>query len=77
MCRVRRSTWDRLEEFSATRGAKLSEVLEASLQRDPLSPILTHAHLNAIDRRLQLIMTAIRGCVDRHSREVVIVDGWG
>ena len=76
-CRVRRSTWARLEEFSATGDAKLSEALEASLQRDPLTPILTRPHLDAIDRRLQRIMETIRICLERYSRDVVLVDSWG
>lgn len=76
VCRVRRSTWDRLEVFSAS-DERLSEVLEESLRRDPLTPILTRQHLDAIDRRLQLIVTAIEQCIARHGKNVVLVDSWG
>lgn len=71
--RVRRSTWDRLKFLSAS---SLSEILEASLQRDPLAPILTRPHLEAIDRRLDKTMATIKQCVVQHSQDVVVVDSW-
>ena len=73
--RFRSSTWQRLAEPSVER-LSLSELLDWSMRRDPLWPILTPAHLKAIDRRLGIIINTVQQCIDQHGREKVIVDNW-
>ena len=74
-CRFRSSTWQRLAELSVER-LSLSELLDRSMRRDPLWPILTPAHLKAIDRRLGIITSAVQKCIEQYGRETVIVDNW-
>ena len=75
--RVRRSTWERLKSLSLPGRKPLSHVLNESMRRDPLYPILTQPHLNAIDRRLSIIMAAIEKCITWQSVNTVVVDSWG
>lgn len=51
----------------------LSTLLEESLAADPLSPLLWKPHLIAIDRRLSIILHAIRHCIEIHTTDNVIV----
>lgn len=76
ICRVRKSTWKRLQQFVQS-GRSLSGALDDSLRRDPLYPILTAQHLEAIDRRHAIIMRTIEQCISRHGKETVLVDMWG
>lgn len=76
-CRVRRSTWEHLESLSTSHDGTLAQVLEESLKRDPLHPILSHPHLEAIDRRFLIVMATIQECISEHSASVVVVDSWG
>ncbi len=73
--RFRSSTWQRLAELSVER-VSLSELLDRSMRRDPLWPILTPLHLKAIDRRLAIIVNAVQKCIEQHGRDTVIVDNW-
>ena len=73
--RFRSSTWQRLAELSVER-LSLSELLDRSMRRDPLWPILTPAHLKAIDRRLAIVINAVVKCIEQHGRDTVIVDNW-
>ena len=73
---MRQSTWERLQQFVQS-GQSLSGVLDDSLRRDPLYPILTAQHLEAIDRRYAIIMGTVEQCIARHGRETVLVDMWG
>lgn len=73
--RFRSSTWQRLAKLSVERES-LSELLDRSMRRDPLWPILTPAHLKAIDRRLATIINAVQKCIEQHGRDTVIVDNW-
>ncbi len=54
----------------------LSRVLRLSLTADPLTPILTEPHLNALDRRLSKVIQVIHGCVlgGRSWSDVIIDD---
>ncbi|GBM75394.1 Extracellular serine/threonine protein CG31145 [Araneus ventricosus] len=45
---------------------KLSMQMCCSLYRDPLNPVLSKAHLEALDRRLQIILHTIRDCIQKH-----------
>lgn len=73
-CLMRRSTYDRLKHLYA---AKFSVLLDASLRADPLYPILTQAHLDAVDRRLALIFYQLIECMRRFKPfEVIVDDGY-
>lgn len=51
---------------------RLSDVMRESLLEDQLSPVLTEPHLLALDRRLQIILQTVEGCVEVHGEQSVI-----
>ncbi|XP_069786210.1 pseudokinase FAM20A-like isoform X1 [Narcine bancroftii] len=75
-CRIKKSTVLRLELLTQP-GYRLSDVMRESLLRDTLSPVLTEPHLLALDRRLQVILKAVRECIHQHGVADVIVDDVG
>ncbi|KAH9640746.1 hypothetical protein HF086_007317, partial [Spodoptera exigua] len=62
-CLVRHTTLAMLLKFH--NGVPLSKVLRESLKLDPLNPILWEPHLLALDRRVLIILDAIRNCVNK------------
>lgn len=42
----------------------LSRAMRESLAKDPVAPILWEPHLDALDRRVNIILKAIRDCID-------------
>lgn len=78
-CTVRLSTVRTLLELSDGRsdGGRLSERMRRSLSKDPLHPVITEAHLEALDRRVDIVLDQIYRCVRRFDGErQVIVDVW-
>ncbi|KAK5856370.1 hypothetical protein PBY51_007972 [Eleginops maclovinus] len=76
-CRVKKSTYLRLQ-LLAKEEYKLSLLMEESLLRDRLSPILIQRHLQALDRRLRLVLQVLAGCVEKEGYVNVVeedVDG--
>ncbi|ELU15405.1 hypothetical protein CAPTEDRAFT_19398 [Capitella teleta] len=69
-CRIRRSTWERLQLLQE---GILSDVLKSIMKQDPLSPLLTEAHFKAMDRRLIDILNIIDKCILNHGEDYVIV----
>ncbi|XP_055367000.1 extracellular serine/threonine protein kinase FAM20C isoform X3 [Betta splendens] len=63
-CRVKKSTYVRLQ-LLAKEEYQLSSLMEESLLRDRLSPILIHPHLQAMDRRLRLVLQVLAGCIEK------------
>ncbi|XP_061159534.1 extracellular serine/threonine protein kinase FAM20C isoform X4 [Syngnathus typhle] len=63
-CRVKKSTFLRLQ-LLAKEEYRLSAVMEESLLRDRLSPLLIRPHLEALDRRLGLVLQALANCVEK------------
>ncbi|KPI93051.1 Dentin matrix protein 4 [Papilio xuthus] len=53
------------ETFKFHNGDPLSKVLRESMNADPVSPILWEPHLAAVDRRIGLILDAIRKCIEK------------
>ncbi|XP_028394809.1 glycosaminoglycan xylosylkinase-like [Dendronephthya gigantea] len=72
-CRILRSTWERIKSLSNQNNKKLSEVLKESLSSEPLSPVLSQKHLDAIDRRLKMIVKYVEACIKIHGESVVVV----
>ncbi|KAM9346131.1 extracellular serine/threonine protein kinase FAM20C-like [Symphorus nematophorus] len=74
-CRIRRSTLLRLRLLSLP-GFRLSDVMRESLVQDPLAgvvPVLSEAHLSALDRRLATVLQVVQTCEDHH-RDVIYND---
>lgn len=51
----------------------LSELTRISLSKDPIAPILWEPYLKALDRRLSIVLQAVRDCINRHSVDKVLV----
>lgn len=43
----------------------MGEALRRSMARDPIAPILWEPHLEALDRRVEIILKAIRDCLQK------------
>ncbi|XP_008313353.1 pseudokinase FAM20A [Cynoglossus semilaevis] len=71
-CMIKRSTLLRLQ-LLAQPAFRLSDMMRESLQGDPLWPILTEPHLQAMDRRLHKVLKAVRQCVRRLGEDEVII----
>ncbi|XP_060802798.1 extracellular serine/threonine protein CG31145 [Amyelois transitella] len=52
----------------------LSKVLRESLKADPLNPVLWEPHLAALDRRVVIILDAIRKCL--HKQDTMVERMW-
>ena len=52
----------------------LSEVLKSILDQDPISPVLTDLHLEALDRRLKYVIDVIKGCIERMGSQNVLFE---
>ena len=46
------------------------------MSTDPIHPVVTQAHLQAIDTRLEHILDVIDVCVKKFGEEHVLVDEW-
>ncbi|XP_048777828.1 glycosaminoglycan xylosylkinase-like [Ostrea edulis] len=60
-CVIRYSTYKRL---LLLRHGVLSRVLRNVLRQDPIAPILTEEHYQALDRRLEIVLEKIQTCLD-------------
>lgn len=60
--------------FRFQNGPKLSQLMRESLAADPVAPVLLEPHLNALDRRLTIVLSAVQDCVNkRHVQDVLFV----
>lgn len=71
--RVKKSTYLRLQ-LLVKEEYRLSSLMEESLLRDRLSPVLIQPHLQAMDRRLRLVLQVIEGCLDKEGYDNVVED---
>jgi hypothetical protein len=69
VCRFRETSVSSLKSTVGRLGARL----ERSLSADPLSPVVSDAHLRAIDARLEKLLAHIDRCVEDHGAERVLV----
>lgn len=72
-CRVRHSTLQKLLLYD-TGPYKLGKLLDVSMKRDPLYPILTAPHLTAVNRRVKIILKEIQRCIQSKSWNTVVLD---
>ncbi|XP_040295801.1 extracellular serine/threonine protein kinase FAM20C [Bufo bufo] len=70
-CRIKKSTYLRLQ-LLAKEEYKLSKLMEESLQMDKIAPILYQPHLEALDRRLRIILKAVSDCLEKLSYDNVV-----
>ncbi|NWI61979.1 FA20C kinase, partial [Todus mexicanus] len=61
-CSIKKSTHLRLQ-LLATQPYRLSDVLREALAADPLAPVLTEPHLQALDRRLGKVLALVARCL--------------
>ncbi|KAL7857289.1 hypothetical protein SRHO_G00161880 [Serrasalmus rhombeus] len=71
-CIIKRSTLLRLR-LLARPEYRLSDVMRESLGQDPLMPILTEPHLQALDRRLGRVLKAMDRCIKKLGEAQVVV----
>lgn len=69
-CRLRWSTWKRLQELS---NGVLSAAMERLMKDDPLNPVLTKLHLTAMDRRLRFVLSSVHRCIERNGHSNVLI----
>lgn len=72
-CVLRLSTFNRIYMFH-NGPSRLSELLRESMASDPVSPVLTEAHLKALDRRVGFVLDAVRRCLAVNRPELVFLD---
>ncbi|XP_035221182.1 extracellular serine/threonine protein CG31145-like, partial [Stegodyphus dumicola] len=72
-CVIRLSTFNRLFTFH-NGPARLSELMRQSMANDPVAPVLTDAHLNALDRRVEKVLDAVRKCLFVNRPSLVFLD---
>ena len=70
---MKKSTHLRLQ-LLAKEELKLSTRMEESLQQDRLVPILIRPHLEAMDRRLRLVLQVLSDCVEKEGYASVVED---
>lgn len=69
-CRLRWSTWKRLQELG---NGVLSAAMERLMKNDPLNPVLTKLHLTAMDRRLRFVLSSVHRCIERNGHSNVLI----
>ncbi|XP_048870787.1 extracellular serine/threonine protein kinase FAM20C-like isoform X1 [Brienomyrus brachyistius] len=72
-CRVKKSTHLRLQ-LLAREEFKLSTLMAESLLRDRLTPVLIQPHLEAMDRRLRLVLKVLSDCIEKEGYTAVVED---
>ncbi|XP_029432374.1 extracellular serine/threonine protein kinase FAM20C [Rhinatrema bivittatum] len=70
-CRIRKSTYLRLQ-LLAKEEYKLSHLMEESLLKDKIAPVLYPPHLEAMDRRLRIILKAVSDCIEKETYSNVV-----
>lgn len=48
--------------------------MRESLATDPVTPVLSEAHLEALDRRLQKVLAMVENCIQKQNEKVLVDD---
>ena len=76
-CTIRYTTLRTLLNYHNSPTRSLGNAMRHSMATDVLHPVLLDTHLDALDRRVKLILQAIGDCLEtRRASEVVIDDGF-
>ncbi|EFN84907.1 Dentin matrix protein 4 [Harpegnathos saltator] len=70
-CIIRQSTLGTLLRFH-NGPTRLSAAMRQSMAKDPVAPVLWEPHLDALDRRIGIILQAIRDCIARENSSQVV-----
>lgn len=70
-CSIRVSTWNRLNYL---KNGALKSALKTAMSHDPISPVLSDPHLDALDQRLLSILATVKQCTDQFGPDVVLVE---
>ena len=71
-CVIRQATISMLLSYHSG-PVSLSAALNRSLSSDPISPVLTSQHLEAVDRRVGLVLQVVRECLDAANTEEEVI----
>lgn len=52
---------------------RLSTAMRQSMAKDPVAPVLWEPHLDALDRRIGIVLQAIRDCIARENSSQQVV----
>lgn len=63
-CLIRSSTLETLLKYH-NGSKKLSDVMRDTMSRDPIAPVLWDPHLEALDRRVVIILQGVRDCLKK------------
>ncbi|KAG8433057.1 hypothetical protein GDO86_017363 [Hymenochirus boettgeri] len=72
-CRIKKSTYLKLQ-LLAKEEYMLSRLMEESLYMDKVAPVLYQPHLEAMDRRLRIVLRAVSDCIEKSNYDNVVED---
>uniref|UniRef100_A0A8C3WIM9 FAM20B glycosaminoglycan xylosylkinase n=1 Tax=Catagonus wagneri TaxID=51154 RepID=A0A8C3WIM9_9CETA len=70
-CIIRVSTWNRLNSL---KNGVLKSALKSAMAHDPISPVLSDPHLDALDQRLLSVLAAVKQCTDQFGMDTALVE---
>ncbi|XP_011630485.1 extracellular serine/threonine protein CG31145-like [Pogonomyrmex barbatus] len=71
-CMIRQTTLSTLLRFH-NGPIRLSTAMRQSMVKDPVAPVLWEPHLEALDRRISIVLQAVRDCVARENSSQQVV----
>ncbi|XP_036139405.1 extracellular serine/threonine protein CG31145 isoform X3 [Monomorium pharaonis] len=71
-CIIRQTTLSTLLRFH-NGPMRLSTAMRQSMARDPVTPVLWEPHLDALDRRIGIVLQAVRDCIARENSSQQVV----
>ncbi|XP_070170623.1 uncharacterized protein [Polyergus mexicanus] len=71
-CMIRQTTLSTLLRFH-NGPIRLSAAIRQSMARDPVAPVLWEPHLNALDRRIGIVLQAVRDCIARENSSQQVI----
>lgn len=68
---IRVSTWNRLNYL---KNGVLKSAFKSAMAHDPISPVLSDAHLDALEQRLRSVLATVKQCTDQFGLDTVLVE---